>query len=244
VTSPSRLLARDIERAGWLRDRRVEIVRYPVDLEPWSGRDSADIAPPRVLVVGRLEARKAPEIVIRAAALLSSEVAELEVVFIGRSSLRNGGSYREWLADLAAELGVACRFIEHVDRVRMPEWYSRARAVVVASRYDNFPYAGLEAMASARPLVCSRSTGMAEILDGSRGGVVVDVDDHRAIATALRPYLLDGAVAARAGREARELVERVCSPDRIAEEREACFQEAIARWTRRQGRNARQQAGR
>jgi glycogen synthase len=233
VTSPSNLLARDLAAEGWLRGRTTRIVRYPVDLETWASLPTPDSSSPRLLVVGRLEARKAPEVVVRAASLLSADVRDLEVVFIGSSALRNGASYRDWLAGLAGGLGVRCRFVDYVPRDELPAWYGSARAVVVASRYDNFPFAALEAMASARPVVCTRATGTAELIEGTDAGAVVAVDDPGALAAALRPYLDDPTMAAEAGRAARHVVERLCSPDGIAEEREACYRDAIARWSRR-----------
>jgi glycosyltransferase involved in cell wall biosynthesis len=132
--------------------------------------------------------------------------------------------------DLAHELSMPCRFIDEIPRSELPDWYGSARVVVVPSRYDNFPYTGLEAMAARRPVVCTEGTGTAELLGGAAAGNVVPVGDADALAGALRPYLLDAGRAAVAGLEARSLVERHCSPEQVAEEREASYLEAIDRW--------------
>jgi glycosyltransferase involved in cell wall biosynthesis len=193
-----------------------------------------------VLSVGRLESRKAPEVLIRAAALLSPQLPELELTFIGRSGLRNGGEYKDWVVNLADELSVRCRFVDEVPRDELPEWYGSSRVVAIPSRYDNFPYSGLEAMAAGRPLVCTRTTGTAELLAGTGAGRVVPSNDHIALAAALRPYLEDPSRAARAGVEARSLVERHCSPDRIALEREEAYRDAVCNWrARSRGRRRR-----
>lgn len=233
VTSPSCLLARDLTREGWMRPHEPCIVRYPVDLEMWAAVPSAASSPPRVLAVGRLEARKAPEVLVRAAALLSPVIPGLDVVFIGGSLARDGGAYRDRLVELASGLGAPCRFIDQIPRDELRSWYGVSRTVAVPSRYDNFPFAGLEAMAAGRPVVCTASTGTAELLDGTTAGAVVAVDDTHALAAALRRYLLDPAAAVRAGQEARLLVDRHCSPGRIAERREECYREAMRRWQRR-----------
>jgi glycosyltransferase involved in cell wall biosynthesis len=235
VTSPSHLLARDLARDGWLGHLEPRIIRYPMDMDMWTSLPPVDASPPRVLAVGRLEARKAPEILVRAAASLSAEVPELDVVFIGRSELRDGGSYKDWLATLVRRLGAPCRFVDEVPRHELPRWYGSARAAVLASRYDNFPYSGLEAMAAGRPLVCTETTGTAELLAGTAAGIAVAPDDPGALAAALRPYLVDPERAGRAGREARSVVKDHCAPDRIAQAREACYEEAIGRWRRRPG---------
>jgi glycogen(starch) synthase len=235
LTSPSRLLARDLAREGWLDGRDPRIVRYPVDVEMWGSLPSPDSAPPRVLAVGRLEARKAPEVLVRAASLLSPALPDLEVVFVGRSGLRNGGDYKEWLIELAHELSAPCRFVEQVPRNELGAWYASARVVAMASRHDNFPFAALEAMAAARPIVVTKGVGVAELLESEPAGAVVAVDDADELAAALRPFLLDGGVAARAGEKARAVVSRHCSPERIAAAREACYLEAIRLWKQRRG---------
>ena len=229
ITSPSHLLVRDLDRHGWLKNRETRVVRYPIELEPWARVPPADSAPPRVLAVGRLEVRKSPEVVVRAAHALSSEVEGLDVVFVGRSLERNGRPYRDWLGELADELDVRCSFVDEVPRDELPAWYASSRAVVVASRYDNFPFSALEAMAAGRPLVVTEATGTAEIVDGTDAGAVVAVGDAGGLADALRPYLLDRDAARRAGAAARFLVERHCSPARVADDREACYWEAVRR---------------
>lgn len=113
-------------------------------------------------------------------------------------------------------------------REGLRRWHASARVVALSSRYDTFPYAGLEAMASARALVCTDRTGIAELVRGTGAGDVVPADDSAALATALRPFLLDTSLAERAGAEARAIVERESAPDAIAEKRERCYRDAIA----------------
>jgi glycosyltransferase involved in cell wall biosynthesis len=233
VTSPSNRLATDLVREGWFGDGEPRIIRYPVETTLWEALPSAESAPPRVLAVGRLEGRKAPELLVRASALLVPDVPGLEIVFVGRSNLRNGGSYKDWLVNLARELDAPCRFVEEVPRLELGAWYGACRVVALCSRYDNFPFVGLEAMSAGRPVVCTTATGTAEIMDGSGAGTVVPVDDVESLAAGLRSYLTDPSAAGRAGDAARSVVRRHCSPALIAERREACYWEAIRRWRER-----------
>lgn len=231
TTSPSQLLADELLNDGWLRTPPL-VIRYPIDLSSWDELPDVVDSPPRILMVGRLEGRKAPEILVRAAALIRRDVPDVEAVFVGRPSLKNGRSYRSWLEDVVRELDAPCRFVEEVPREDLRRWYGSARVVAVPSRFDNLPYAGLEGMAAARPVVCTNRTGIAELVADTEAGAVIAADDDAALANALRPYLLDTGLAAAAGREARALVARECGPDRVASLREACYREAIGRWSR------------
>jgi glycogen(starch) synthase len=227
VTSPSDLLASDLRRDGWLRDH-VRIVRYPVDYGTWSTIPLPTSTEPVVLFVGRLETRKAPELLLEAAGLLKSAVPNLRVDFVGRGP----DAVLEKLKARATYLGINCRFPGHVDRESLLSWYASARVMAVPSEYENFSMAALEGMASGRPLVTTTESGVAEIFGKSSAGKVVPTGDVGALADALTPYLVDPLAASRAGEAARAMIRMYCAPERIAEEREACYQEAIARWRR------------
>ena len=70
------------------------------------------------------------------------------------------------------------------------------------------------------------------LLRGTNAGTEVPPADARAMADALRPYLLDASAAATAGKEGREVARNRLSPDIIAEQRERSYEEAIKQRTR------------
>jgi glycosyltransferase involved in cell wall biosynthesis len=199
-----------------------------VDVEAWSSVGKIDDSPPNILVVGRLEPRKAPEVVLSAAELLAPDVRDLRVTFVGRSNgVREGKPYGDWVADLAQRFGIPARFVGQITHDRMSDMYSEARVVAVPSHFDSFSVAALEAMAAGRPVVYTSSVGAAEVLRGSGGGTEVPTNDATAMADALRPYLVDTQHAADGGRAARNIARARCSPDIIAEQRERCFEDAV-----------------
>jgi glycosyltransferase involved in cell wall biosynthesis len=225
LTSPSRLLADDLARRGWLGSRRVRIIRYGIELDEFD-RPGAPATEPLVVAVGRVEPRKGSDVLIRAAAILAALVPELRVVFVGRPGSADG--YPE---QLVRDVGAPCEFVPQVPRTEIADWLRRARVVAVPSRYDNFPMTAVEAMAAARPVVCTTRTGTAELFEGSPAtDAVVPPGDHVALASALLPLLQDRVYADAAGLKARELVRTACDPQRIAAEREAVYSEAIERW--------------
>ena len=227
VTSPSRLTTDDLTSAGWANTSTARIIRRPVDVTRWTVSPAA--TKPVILQVGRIEALKAPDVVLRAAARLLPVVPDVEVVFIGAPyGLIDGQPPIRRVEQLAAELGVRCRVIGQAPWDEVKAWYERARVVTAVSLYDNFPNVGLEAMASGRPVVCSTRTGLAELapeVDGAIG--VADPGDVQALTDAIAPYLADQHYAVESGNEARDYVERFCTPDVIAAQREAVYLEAI-----------------
>jgi glycosyltransferase involved in cell wall biosynthesis len=218
VTSPSERLLREVG-PSWLAGKRVRMVRLPI-----APREIGPAAtPPVVLCVGRLEPLKGSDLLVEAARDLPGEV-----VFVGRTtSERDGKPYDEWLAARARELGAPVRFEAEVPRDDLARFYLGARVVAVPSRHENLPYAGLEALAFGRPVVCRSSSGLAELLLESGAGAVVEDDGPEALAAALRPFLEDPPRAAEASARARELVAHHCAPDVIAAQREAVYEEAV-----------------
>jgi glycogen synthase len=227
VTSPSQRLLDEVGPA-WLEEAPVRVIRLPIAARAVEPETTADRAPPTVLCAGRLEPLKAPELLVEAAALLQRELDSLEVVFVGRSAAsRDGKPYGEWLQARARELAAPVRIEAEVPREELARFYLGARVVAMPSHHENLPYAALEALAYGRPVVCRASSGLAELLLESKAGAVVHEGGPEAFAAALRPFLEEPARAAEAGARARELVERHCSPARIAAAREACYEEAI-----------------
>jgi glycosyltransferase involved in cell wall biosynthesis len=228
VTSPTQRLV-DVLPDGWLKGHVPMIIRLPIDLENWVETAPVVETGPVVAHIGRLEPRKAPETLVQAAAILADRISGFEVWFLGASGGRkNGKTYQEWLQVQSEELSSPSKFWGHVPREELPRHLDRIRVVAITSREDNFPMAGVEAMAAGRPIVCMSTVGLAEVLDGTGAGAIVPPDDPEALASALLPFLEDRQHAALAGQAARELVKRVCAADVIASHREAVYERAIA----------------
>ena len=242
VVAPSHMVIRILAGMKWFEEKEAMEIPLPVEEDYWADVCPVESTQRIVLCVGRLEHRKAPEILIRAASELVSELGGIEIVFVGRTNgIREAMPYGEWLAQLAGGLGVSCRFVDQVPRAELAEWYGRARVVALPSVFDNFPMAGLEAMAAGRPLVCSSACGTSELIRGSQAGRIVPPGDPVALAKALKPYLLSAEHAAEAGRKAREIVRAECDARAVAARREACYKEAHALW-RRSSRHFRKSA--
>ncbi len=179
------------------------VVRLGTDLPAQPSVRSAD-APPTLVTVGHLVARKRHADVLHAFAQLAPTHPRLRWVVVG------DGPEREPLRALAAQLGLADR-VELTGQLAPAE--ARARAweadlFVLPSVEEAFGVAYVEAMAGGVPAIgCAGEDGPEEIAALGDGLVRVPPRDPQALAQALARLLADAGGRARLGAEARSTVE-------------------------------------
>jgi glycosyltransferase involved in cell wall biosynthesis len=203
VVCVSSALSRQFSSLG----ERVSVIHPGADLRDVG---SAAETEPVVVSLGRLDPHKGGADVLRAVALLRAEGVPARVRLVGHVAYQHPHHARE-LQDLAAELGlppdsVAPGWTDDLDAV-----YRQARVVALASRPRSSEHPGegfglvvAEAMAAARPVVSGSLAGAAELIGDS--GTLVDHPGPAQLAAALRPYLQDPDLAARAGAAGRARV--------------------------------------
>ena len=189
-------------RHGWPPER-VHYLPNFVDETQAPALPRAELATPEdaplLLALGRLHTNKAFDVLLEA-------LAELPGVWLW---LIGEGPLRADLERRAAQLGVA-------ERLRMPGWvadpapyYAAADAVVMPSRHEPLGNVVIEAWAQRRPIVAASAAGPAGLIRDRATGLLVPVDDSRALAAALREVL-----------SARELARELAEAGRLAYEAE------------------------
>lgn len=190
---------------------RAHVVRKGVDLSRFApasdARDRAELRRrlflpdrPMILAVGGLIRRKGMHDLLQAAARLR-ERRDVSLVICG------DGVEQERLEQLARSLGIADRalFRGRVDRQTIGQYFAACDVFVLASRLEAAGNVLLEAMAAARPVICTASGGPAEYVRDGETGFVVPVGDVAALASRLDFLLDDPALADRLGAEGRRL---------------------------------------
>jgi glycosyltransferase involved in cell wall biosynthesis len=152
-----------------------------------------------VLSVGRLDAMKRTDLLVRALARCRSG---LRAVVVGE------GPERERLAALAGELGLGDRveLAGRVDDERLIELYARAAAVFYAPFDEDYGYVTVEAFRSGRAVVTTDDAGgvLEFVRDGENG--LVGPPEPGALAARLDRLAADPALARRLGAAGRESV--------------------------------------
>ncbi|HET7432906.1 MAG TPA: D-inositol-3-phosphate glycosyltransferase [Nocardioides sp.] len=195
---------------------RVEVVHPGVDLAVFRPRDThaarEHLGLPQdasvVLFAGRIQPLKAPDVLLRAVAVLLEETpalrARLVVPVVGGPS-GTGLEHPESLAELADQLGVAdvVRFVPPVPPAELAQWFAAASVVAVPSYNESFGLVAAEAQATGTPVVAAAVGGLTTVIDDGVSGLLLDTHEPRDWAAALRRVVQDDAFRARLSEGAR-----------------------------------------
>ena len=200
---------------------RVEVVHPGVDLEVFrpgsQAAARAALGLPAdaqvVLFAGRIQPLKAPDVLLRAVAVLLERQpalrSRLVVPVVGGPS-GSGLEHPESLAELAITLGLddVVRFVPPVAQSQLAQWYAAATLVAVPSYNESFGLVAAEAGACGTPVVAAAVGGLPTVVRHERSGLLVDTHDDtdwaRALGRVLTEPGLHDRLAAGAAAQARE----------------------------------------
>ena len=141
----------------------------------------ADDSSVLVGVIGRLDPRKGQQWLIRAAGVLAGRGQELCYVLVGASEQ----DYRTELVALVDELGLGdtVKFTGH--RTDSRQLYASLDMLIVPSFEEAFGLVAVEGMLSELPVVASNSGALPEFVSDGVNGLLVELNDERALAGAI-----------------------------------------------------------
>lgn len=198
-------------------DDKIRIIHNGIDPDQFStssdhsARSEFGIAEddPVVGIVARLRPEKDHVTLLRAARIVVDELPRAKFLLIG-----DGGSRPE-LEALCTELRISPNVHFTGSRYDVPRLLRAIDVFVLSSvTVECFPIALLEAMACARPAVCTRVGGIPEMINDGETGYLVPPRDPVELAARLLKLLHDPQTARRMGRAARARVETEFTLDR------------------------------
>jgi glycosyltransferase involved in cell wall biosynthesis len=138
--------------------------------------------------------------VLRAFAIVQNKYPEAKLLVLG------SGREEVALRNLTQELGLAghVEFLGYVDNSKMPEAYGRASIFVNASNVDNLPVSILEAFAAGVPVISTKAGGIPDLVGDGKTGLLVELNDHAAMAEKMLLLLEDPALFQRLVSNARK----------------------------------------
>lgn len=121
-----------------------------------------------ILSVGTIQGRKNQQAIVEAIAKLDKQ-KQLPLVLVG-----NGKKYLKNLLKLAQNLNVKVIVLDNLPFSELPNIYQSAKVFVYPSFTEGFGIPVLEAMASNTPVVTTRNTSMAEIIQDETNLISAD----------------------------------------------------------------------
>ena len=219
VAAADRLIANTAEEADELVRHysadpgKVAVVHPGVNLDRFRPADGRAAARARLdlpqdalvpLFAGRIQPLKAPDVLLRAVAVLLDERPELRsrmVVPIVGGPSGSGLAKPEGLQKLAARLGIAdvVRFRPPVDQDRLADWFRAASVLVVPSYSESFGLVAIEAQATGTPVLAAAVGGLPVAVRDGETGFLVRGHDPAAYARVLGEFADRPELPARMG---------------------------------------------
>jgi glycogen(starch) synthase len=229
VTSPSKALL-----TATLNGRAsagCNVIPNPVDtdyFEPDATSSEAK-AFPSVLCVGRPRFLKGFHVLAQAIPEVWKETPETRFTFVPAPMGKTGGAPRDAFASSLGNLldDPRVQVIDSVQRDRMPGFYCSATVCVVPSLWEGFGYVCAEAMACGKPVVASRTGGLAEIIEDGRSGVLVEPGNAEELARAILSLIRDPERRAQIATAARKRVVEEFSSAAIAARMSDLYRQVI-----------------
>jgi glycosyltransferase involved in cell wall biosynthesis len=210
ILIPSESL-RGLAAAWGIRADQIEVLPNPVEVPPALGereelRRRHGLEGPTLVFAGRLSVQKAVDVALDALTRLDG----LDLVLAG------DGPDAEKLRALAGELGLdgRARFLGPQPRSTVFELLRAGDAVVLPSKWENFPHVLVEALAVGTPVIATAAGGVTEIVRDGENGLLVPPEDSEALAAAIRRYFEDAGLRERLRAAGPRSVERF-SPEPI-----------------------------
>jgi UDP-glucose:(heptosyl)LPS alpha-1,3-glucosyltransferase len=210
VVAISEMVKKDIQKHYRISEDKIEVVYNGVLLDRFhpdnkkrhrsSIREKLNIPEKEVLIlfVGSGFERKGLQFLLQSLEFLSAD--NWRLLLMGK------GNWNRYLQFASEESQKKIHCHEPVDDLE--KYYASADIFVLPSIYEPFGNANLEALASGLPIVTSRNSGAAEILDhGGNGRVVENPSDPKEIAENINA-LFDPSVRESMGEKARFLAEK------------------------------------
>ncbi|MFQ6110871.1 MAG: glycosyltransferase family 4 protein [Nitrospinota bacterium] len=231
VATTARCSRELILKATGLSPERVRVIPTGVELEHFNPSISGEPfrqefclgeGEKAVGIVAQLRGSKGHEHFVAAAGRICERRDDVRFFIVG------DGHWRELIAEDIKGKGLEGKVVMTGYRQDIPEVMAGLDLLVIASiRTDGIPQSALQAMAVGLPVIGTEVGGIPEVLAPSGAGVLVPPGDPEALARAVEELLDDPSRMGEMGERGRAFVAEGFSLERMLDETERLYLEAL-----------------
>jgi len=220
IVAVSQAVRDDLTRVQGASPEQIVVFENAVRVPPVLAAVGERSGPPVVGCLGRLDACKGVDVLIRACGILKARGFSFAL------SIGGTGPEGPSLRRLAAEVGVAdaIRWLGWVDD--KAAFFSGIDVLAMPSREEAFGMAAIEAMAYGRAIVASGCPGLSDLIRECGAGTIVASEDAEAWAGALREMLAGAAARVAFAEAGRAAVRERYSEERLGRQLEELLESA------------------
>ena len=181
---------------------KCRLVRCGISTADFSPRPEPENSTPHILCLGRLVPAKGQHVLLGAAVKLRDSGTDFQLTFVG------DGPDRQSLEQRTAKLGLSDRveFTGAIGQDEVHRYYDRTDVFVLPSFAEGVPVVLMEAMAKEIPVISTRITGIPELIEHEKSGLLVPAADTQALTDAIQRLIDDPELRKRLGAAGREKV--------------------------------------
>jgi polysaccharide biosynthesis protein VpsI len=202
-------------------EAKVEVLPNPV--KTFSPAPLTNPDQPRVLYVGKLEARKGFNNLIDAAAIVLKEFPQAEFWFAGHGDLEAARQQAERLGIQSQIHLLGWRSGKELEAI-----YNQATLFCLPSFNEGVPMSMLEAMSHGLPVVCTRVGGIPDIVRDGENALYAEPGNQHSIADSLSRLMRDPLFAETMALEARRTVLEKFSLNIVEKRLDALYRELVS----------------
>ncbi len=120
------------------------------------------------------------------------------------------------LQEFAANNGVKANFLGNIPNHELPEILNQHELFILPSLWEGMPKTLLEAMSCGLPVIGTRITGIQEVIDDGKNGILCDTDSD-SISQAITRLMEDEELKKRLGKNARKTIEERFSLEKLVD---------------------------
>ena len=229
VAAPSRAIGEKVGADWSLASDRIS--NFPLPFRPAAALLDLPLPTSAKIIgfLGRLEARKGVVELARAIPEILEHAPGLRFRFIGSSWPYRGSDMELWIRLHCRKYLENIEFVGGVSPSQVPSELAKLDMILLPSRWENFPFACWESLATGRAVIGSSAGGMGDVIEPGISGLLVPPRNPSLLAKAVISLAGRPDEVTRLGVAGRERVINHLNPERIIPLQKASYERAIER---------------